>query len=86
MAAVGSGDQKRIKQIISSSEDKFRQAYGRGATRYPRQCIFVATTNDELPLKDDTGGRRWWMVEVRSKWFEKDQLYRRLTGILPKVK
>jgi putative DNA primase/helicase len=73
MAAVGSGDQKRIKQIISSTEDEFRQAYGRRANRYPRQCIFVATTNDELPLKDDTGGRRWWMIEVKSKWFEKEQ-------------
>jgi putative DNA primase/helicase len=73
MAAVGSGDQKRIKQFITSTEDEFRQAYGRRTNRFPRQCIFVATTNDELPLKDDTGGRRWWIVDVKSKWFEKEQ-------------
>lgn len=72
MAAVGKGDQKRIKQFITSTEDEFRQAYGRRSNRYPRQCIFVATTNDELPLKDDTGGRRWWIVDVKSKWFDKD--------------
>ncbi|MEW5552118.1 virulence-associated E family protein [Peribacillus frigoritolerans] len=72
MAAVGSGDQKRIKQFITSTEDEFRPAYGRRTIRVPRQNIFVATTNDDLPLKDDTGGRRWWIVEVKSKWFEKD--------------
>ncbi|WHZ04961.1 virulence-associated E family protein [Neobacillus sp. YX16] len=72
MAAVSKGDQKRTKQFISSTHDEFRPAYGRRTIRCPRQCIFVATTNDELPLKDDTGGRRWWIIDVKSKWFEKD--------------
>lgn len=72
MAAVGKADQKRLKQFITSTEDEFREAYGRRTRRHPRQCIFVATTNDDLPLKDDTGGRRWWIVDVKSKWFEKN--------------
>jgi len=72
MAAVGKADQKRTKQFISSEYDEFRAAYGRRTARYPRQCIFVASTNDELPLKDDTGGRRWWIVDVKSRWFDKD--------------
>lgn len=72
MAAVSKGDQKRTKQFISSTHDEFRPAYGRRTIRCSRQCIFVATTNDELPLKDDTGGRRWWIIDVNSRWFEKD--------------
>jgi putative DNA primase/helicase len=72
MAAVSKGDQKRTKQFITSTKDEFRPAYGRRLVSYPRQCIFVATTNDELPLKDDTGGRRWWLIEVKRKWFESD--------------
>lgn len=72
MAAVSKGDQKRIKQFITSSEDEYRPAYGKRSIRFKRQCIFVATTNDELPLKDDTGGRRWWIVDVKSRWFEKE--------------
>jgi putative DNA primase/helicase len=72
MAAVSKGDQKRTKQFITSTHDKFRPAYGRRQISYPRQCIFVATTNDDLPLKDDTGGRRWWIIDVKSRWFEKD--------------
>lgn len=74
MAAVSKGDQKRIKQFITSTEDEFRPAYGRRTVRFKRQNIFVATTNDELPLKDDTGGRRWWIIEVKTPWFEKGLL------------
>lgn len=72
MAAVSKGDQKRIKQFIASSEDEFRPAYGKRSIRFKRQNIFVATTNDELPLKDDTGGRRWWIVDCHSRWFDKE--------------
>lgn len=72
MAAVSKGDQKRIKQFITSTYDQYRPAYGRRTISVPRQCIFVATTNDELPLKDDTGGRRWWIIDVKEKWFEKN--------------
>src|SRR5699024_2527133 len=72
MAAVGKGDQKRTKQVITSQIDTFRESYGRRTQSYPRQCVFAATTNDDEPLKDDTGGRRWWILECRSPWFEKD--------------
>jgi putative DNA primase/helicase len=73
MAAVSKSDQKRTKQFISSRTDEFRPAFGRRTVRFARQCIFWATTNDEEPLKDDTGGRRYWIIDVKTKWFEKDE-------------
>lgn len=73
MAAVRKGDQKKIKQFITSRYDEYRTSYGRRTNSYPRQCIFVASTNDDEPLKDDTGGRRWWIIEVKERWFEKDK-------------
>lgn len=73
MAAVSKGDQKRNRQFISSVKDTFRVPYGHRTADYPRQCIFVASTNDDEPLKDETGGRRWWIVKVYSKWFEKER-------------
>ena len=72
MAAVSKRDQKTIKQFIASREDEYRPAYGKRTLRFKRQNIFVASTNDELPLKDDTGGRRWWIVQCNSRWFDKD--------------
>lgn len=51
-----------IKKVISTAVDRFRAPYARSAKDYPRQCIFVGTTNDTDYLKDATGGRRFWPV------------------------
>ncbi|WHX62345.1 virulence-associated E family protein [Peribacillus frigoritolerans] len=72
MAAVSKKDQKNIKQFIASMVDEYRPAYGKTKLSFARQNIFVASTNDSQPLKDDTGGRRWWIVECYSRWFDKD--------------
>lgn len=52
------------KAFLSKTDDTFRPAYGRKIETYPRQCIFVATTNEEHFLKGNTGNRRWWVIEV----------------------
>lgn len=38
-------DQDAIKRFITSREDMYRPAYGKQVVRFPRQCIFIATTN-----------------------------------------
>lgn len=53
-----------LKHFISKQEDIFREAYGRRTGVYPRQCIFVGTTNDRECLRDRTGNRRFWPVNV----------------------
>lgn len=51
-----------IKGFVSARKDKVRMAYARRAVEFPRQCIFMGSTNDGEYLKDSTGGRRFWPV------------------------
>jgi putative DNA primase/helicase len=53
-----------IKHFISKQEDIYRPAYGKSTETYPRQCIFVATTNDRNFLKDPSGNRRFIPVDT----------------------
>lgn len=53
-----------VKQFISKQDDSFRPAYGHTVEHYDRQCIFVATTNNADFIRDPTGGRRWWPINV----------------------
>jgi len=45
LAGLRQAEQEAIKRFISSPQDLYRPAYGRAQVRYPRQCIFIATTN-----------------------------------------
>lgn len=65
LTGFGRADVRAIKAFISRQKDRARLAYARRAGSFPRQCIFVGSTNDREYLKDDTGGRRFWPVECR---------------------
>lgn len=58
-------DVRSIKAFISRKKDRARLAYARRAGEFPRQCVFIGSTNDREYLKDDTGGRRFWPVKCR---------------------
>lgn len=62
MQASTKADNDMIKAFLSRREDKFRAPYGRRTEIFPRQCVFAATTNDSIFLKDRTGGRRFMPV------------------------
>lgn len=74
-----------VKQFLSKKEDIYRAAYGRRTERYPRRCVFFGTSNDSEFLKDTTGNRRFWPVDVglhpakKSVWrdlpAERDQIW-----------
>jgi predicted P-loop ATPase len=53
-----------VKAFVTVRVDHFRPPYGRTTKSYPRRCIFAGTTNEEIYLKDMTGGRRFWPVKV----------------------
>lgn len=69
-----------IKAFCSRQVDIARMAYGKLAKRAPRQCVFIATSNDEKMLRDPTGNRRWWPVivigfDIAALEADRDQLW-----------
>lgn len=62
--ALNRAEITRIKQFISSQEDRFRASFDRRPKDYPRQVVFIGTTNEDHYLIDPTGNRRFWPVQV----------------------
>jgi hypothetical protein len=53
-----------VKGFITTRSDDFRLPFGRVITSNPRHCVLVGTTNDDTPLRDATGSRRFWIITV----------------------
>ena len=55
-----------VKSFLSRQRDVYRPVYGRRTVEHPRQCIIVGSTNTDTGfLRDSTGNRRFWPVQVR---------------------
>ena len=75
LAGMRKAETEVVKLFISKNKDRFRPAYGRRSQEFPRQCIFIGTTNEMQFLRDTTGNRRFWVVDTpneptRSVWNE----------------
>ena len=64
LAGMRKAEAETIKLFISKQRDRFRPAYGRRLQEFPRQCIFIGTTNETQFLRDTTGNRRFWVVDT----------------------
>ncbi len=75
LAGMRKAEAETIKLFITKQRDRFRPAYGRRTQEFPRQCIFIGTTNETQFLRDTTGNRRFWVVDTpndptRDLWAE----------------
>lgn len=57
-------EQSALKAFLTAARDTYRQPYAREATRKPRRTSFCATVNPEEFLNDETGSRRFWVVQT----------------------
>ena len=62
--AMNKSETSAIKQFLSKRKDIYRAAYGRRTEEHPRRCVFFGTSNDQEFLKDYTGNRRFWPIDV----------------------
>lgn len=82
-----------LKAFVSRTHDKVRLAWEKRAREFPRQCIFIGSTNDREYLRDQTGGRRFWPIvcnvkgqidnprlrrEIMQVWAEALHIYREM--------
>ena len=64
LESLNKSETNAIKQFLSSTEDLFRPPYGARMIKRPRHAVFGGTTNADAFLKDATGDRRMWPLEV----------------------
>ena len=64
LTGMTKSEMNTVKQFLSKGDDVYRAAYGRRTEKHLRQCIIVGTTNETEFLKDYTGNRRFWPVDL----------------------
>jgi hypothetical protein len=64
MGTRSSTNANHVKAMISRHTDRGRTAYARTVSERPRRNIFIGTTNDEQPLSDPTGNRRFLPIKI----------------------
>lgn len=58
------GEQSKLKQFITATNDEYRSPYDRVQEKYPRLTSYIGTVNKKDFLKDETGSRRFWIIPV----------------------
>lgn len=64
LSAMKKSDIESVKQYITKQVDTYRPAYGKQLQDFPRQCVFIGTTNTYNFLRDKTGNRRFYPIDT----------------------
>lgn len=84
MAGYTRAEENASKQFLSRQVDVFRQAYGRRTQEYPRRCVFFGSSNQYEFLKDITGNRRFWPIDIEAQKATKN-VYVNLPGEVDQI-
>jgi len=57
----------KLKQFLTERYDTFRKPYDRKPITIPRSFILVGSTNKQEFLIDETGNRRFWVIDLKEK-------------------
>jgi len=81
MAAAKKADSNMLKMRLSTARDTHRLAYAKREMEFPRQSIWVGTSNEDDYLTDPTSNRRFWVFRSPKDRFnpiDTDKLERNL--------
>ena len=86
--AITGKDVTLVKAFVSAQIDYLRAPFDRRPAKYPRQCVFFGTSNNNKWARDRTGNRRMWPIEittpVKTEWVQ-DNLDQLLAEALHRV-
>jgi len=80
LASARKTDVESMRAFITRKVDVIRLPYGKVTEEFPRRCVFIGTTNEDTPLTDAHGNRRYWpvtvgKVDVHALERDRDQLF-----------
>lgn len=80
LASIRKVEIESVKAFITRQVDRVRPPYGRRSEDFPRQSIFIGSTNNSEYFSDETGNRRFWPVaisQINRDWLieNRDQLW-----------
>lgn len=84
LTGMTKSEMNTVKQFLSKGDDVYRAAYGRRTEKHLRQCIIVGTTNETEFLKDYTGNRRFWPVDLTERAHRKN-VWRDMPAEVPQI-
>lgn len=84
MHAFDKATMNQAKAFISKQSDFYRAAYAEFPEDRPRQCVIFGTTNNRECLRDETGGRRFLILDIDAQARTKD-VFSELDGELDQI-
>ncbi len=70
-----------LKSWISTKTDTFREPFGRKVKPYRRKFAIAATVNEVELIKDETGSRRFWIIDTNDRPIDFERLKEERDGI-----
>lgn len=64
IAQLKKSELETVKAFLTCQHDQYRPSFGRFEVDWPRQNVFVGTTNADEYLVDTTGNRRFWPLRT----------------------
>ena len=70
LALTKNKEQEAAKAYITRQVDSYRKPWDKNVSDLPRRCIMIGSTNNDAPLTDKTGNRRYYPVEVHCNGYD----------------